>query len=511
MSSIKVQLQDVLAKLRQTEGKGQKSILTIVHKNRNTFVELFHLSGLDVDFSNHTFTIHGNDEQMVEWARQRIVSMLQEPLFTVRINPKVIVGMRLLNDAKKHFSVETGCWLHFAWASHTISCYGLNGTAAGQYIHTILQNVDHCASSPAGVDGNIVTEDSYDRRLKPLIKKYVNFIESQTKAKVAVQKDDPDAKEIVVQFYGREEDIAKAKHMILNDLEEMQQKELAAKKEKKSAAAGSPRPGEPAPETPPPAMDLCPIVVSCDPGQAPPPGQTLLLIPMVADPKTSASSTAAPPVAWPISVSKPHIEVPAPPTPNLMPLPSPKTPMIYVSRHSSISSSYEGSVGGESHATSLGSLDSHFQFPFLGLPLRRHTTSVLEGTNPAESLPVRNNRPRASYAGEASMPSIMITDVEESPAVELPALHVPTPIPTISTSSRPPAPATAPIPGPTASPAESSHLSVKLSTPQSLPTPSAPAPPCADQGRSRSHGDLLDLLSALKCNTGGEQSPSDMQ
>jgi len=134
------------------------------------------------------------------------VGMLKEPVFTLKVNPEIVVVLRILKDVKKDFSVQvrpfsqtissislyllalllarlyasqTGCWLHFIWVSRTVSCYGLDSQSASDYVHHIIDGVRRCALSLGGCNGYIVAEQPFERKYKNLIKKYVDYIESK--------------------------------------------------------------------------------------------------------------------------------------------------------------------------------------------------------------------------------------------------------------------------------------------------------------------------------------------
>eukprot|EP00667_Euglena_gracilis_P011721 EG_transcript_11977 len=370
MPSVTVTLNEVLSKPRQSEAKGQKSILAIVERNADVFIQHFGLEALEVDFAAHAFTVAGRDPAQVSAARARLVHMLREPLFVLRINPKVIVGMRLLNETKKQFSLETGCWMHFAWATHTIGCYGLNGAAAGRYVHDVLSTVERCVAAcasgvPPAADCPIVMEETYDRRLKPLIKKYVNVIEARTNAKLAVQSDDAETRHITVQFYGKTANIAQARHMIVSELEAMQLRELGLQVTGKSPEALKQLLAES--RDPKMTGGLCPIVLSYATVEGEAPAPQMLLVPVRVGPSRSlpCPRRARCPSAAPLGP-------PAPAEPAGAPLPQ----QLSIPASCSAVSSHSGSLGPDGPSPSPSA-----EFPAGAadtLPARCQTASVAD-------------------------------------------------------------------------------------------------------------------------------------
>jgi uncharacterized protein YvpB len=172
------------------------------------------LKDLLVDYVNESFTVEGYNEQWVAQASNRIAMLLKEPVFTVQVDPEFMVAMSVLRNSKKHFSMQTNCWLHLQWASRKISCYGLNGGAANMHVQQILHNVQSSANTPDPGRGHHLAEEIYDRALKPFVKQNIMDIENETGCKLAIQKDLPEKGLMVVQFYGTQEQIERGKQMV---------------------------------------------------------------------------------------------------------------------------------------------------------------------------------------------------------------------------------------------------------------------------------------------------------
>eukprot|EP00906_Rhabdomonas_costata_P014882 RCo021352 len=186
-------------------------VMKIVDLNRERLLAAYRLSSLFIDYEVGAFHVRGDSPELVAQAVQRVSTMLREPVFTLRVNPDFVVVLRILKDVKKDFSAATGCWLHFIWVSRTVACYGLDGQAASEYAQQVIQAVRRCAANPRlGYNGYLLREQSYDRKYKNLVKKFVDFVESKSGAKVAIKKDDVSGGLIVLQFYGQPASIDEA-------------------------------------------------------------------------------------------------------------------------------------------------------------------------------------------------------------------------------------------------------------------------------------------------------------
>eukprot|EP00906_Rhabdomonas_costata_P003311 RCo005063 len=221
--TIKLQcIQDVDKNIiyRDYEKKGSPYtyVVKILEINKDRLRAMFNLHAFHVDADSDSFHIQGENRHIVSQAVQRIVGILKEPVFTLKVNPEIVVVLRILKDVKKDFSVQTGCWLHFIWVSRTVSCYGLDSQSASDYVHHIIDGVRRCAMSPGGCNGYIVAEQAFERKYKNLIKKYVDYIESKSGSKLAVKKDDVAMGQVVVQFYGTPADITEAFRVIEADI-----------------------------------------------------------------------------------------------------------------------------------------------------------------------------------------------------------------------------------------------------------------------------------------------------
>jgi len=202
----------------ERKGSPYTYVVKIIDINRDNLTVMFQLTNVHVDLDSNVLYLEGENKQLVTQAAHRVVAMLKEPVFTVRVNPDMVVVLRILKDVKKDFSVQTGCWLHFIWVSRTVSCYGLDSTGAAEYVQHIIDGVRRCAMSPTGYNGYVVTELAYERKFKNLLKKYVDYVESKSGAKLAIKKDDITSGAIVVQFYGIPLDIQEAFRVIQNDI-----------------------------------------------------------------------------------------------------------------------------------------------------------------------------------------------------------------------------------------------------------------------------------------------------
>jgi hypothetical protein len=194
-------------------------VMKIVDLNRERLQKQYGLKALFIDYESSAFHVRGPVRHLVTHAVQRVVGMLKEPVFTLRVNPDFVVVLRILKDVKKDFSSATGCWLHFIWVSRTVACYGMDGNTASEYVQHIIQCVRRCAANPlTGYNGFFVTERQYDRKYKNLIKKHVDYLENKTGSKVAIKKDDVASGALVVQFYGHNNDIQEAYRVLDSEI-----------------------------------------------------------------------------------------------------------------------------------------------------------------------------------------------------------------------------------------------------------------------------------------------------
>jgi hypothetical protein len=143
--------------------------------------------------------------------------MLREPVFSLIVDPEHIVVLRILKEVKKEFSAQTGCWLHFIWVSRTVACYGIDGEAARDYLMQTCELVHRC-SAAGGYQGYCVVEHNFDRKYKNLIKKYVDYVERESAAKMAIKRDDLLSGSLCVQFYGTQQQIDVALQVIRNEI-----------------------------------------------------------------------------------------------------------------------------------------------------------------------------------------------------------------------------------------------------------------------------------------------------
>uniref|UniRef100_A0A7S1I2C1 K Homology domain-containing protein n=1 Tax=Eutreptiella gymnastica TaxID=73025 RepID=A0A7S1I2C1_9EUGL len=183
-------------------------VTKVIALNTDRLCSLYNLRSIVVKSSRNIICVSGENMQSVRDAMEGILSMLEGPVLTMKLDADMVVGMRLFNDIKKDFSAQTGCWLHFIWVSRTVTCYGLDGKAADEYLRRSLQALWSCLmDAPTSFanlppDKMVVVDRCYDRRLSKFIKKKVDEIEQHSGAILAIKSEDVGMNLVKVQLFG---------------------------------------------------------------------------------------------------------------------------------------------------------------------------------------------------------------------------------------------------------------------------------------------------------------------
>ena len=183
-------------------------VTKVIGLNIDRLCSLYNLRSIVVKASRNVICVSGENLKTVRDAMECIRSMLEGPVLTMKLDAHMVVGMRLFNDIKKDFSAQTGCWLHFIWVSRTVTCYGIDGKAADEYLRRSLQALWNCMmDTPTSFanlppDKMVVVDQRYDRRLSKFIKKKVDDIEQHSGAILAIKSEDIGMNLVNVQFFG---------------------------------------------------------------------------------------------------------------------------------------------------------------------------------------------------------------------------------------------------------------------------------------------------------------------
>eukprot|EP01012_Entosiphon_sulcatum_P000374 TRINITY_DN1005_c0_g1_i1.p1 TRINITY_DN1005_c0_g1~~TRINITY_DN1005_c0_g1_i1.p1 ORF type:complete len:381 (-),score=64.01 TRINITY_DN1005_c0_g1_i1:113-1255(-) len=215
-------------------------VMKVLDLNRERIQDMFGII-VAIDYDSKAIHFRGDSNESVVAAIQRTVQMLKEPVYNLRVDPAFVVALRILKEVKKDFSAQTGCWLHFIWVSRTVSCYGVDGAAASQYLSNVIEVVRRCIKAPKGYNGCIVTERQCDRRYKNLLKRYVDYIEAESGAKMAIKKDDLPSGTLTLQFYGTVVNINSAMDVLASNIFSNPPDKAAAPTNRRAADAPVPQ------------------------------------------------------------------------------------------------------------------------------------------------------------------------------------------------------------------------------------------------------------------------------